>query len=56
MVLLFTVDSLAFYAGRPMMTFAGLVPLILVNLVLMMITATITTFRRGLNATTGLST
>src|SRR5215469_891213 len=34
-VLLFTVDSLAFYAGRPTMSFGGLVPLILVNLVLM---------------------
>src|SRR5215469_14827759 len=49
-VLLFCVDSLAFYAGRPMMTFGGLVPLILVNLVLMVITATVSTFRRRLNA------
>jgi hypothetical protein len=48
-VLLFCVDSLAFYAGRPMMTFAGLVPLILANLLLMLITATISTYRR-LNA------
>jgi hypothetical protein len=48
-VLLFGLDSLAFYAGRPMMTFAGLVPLILVNLVLMVITTTVFTFRR-LNA------
>src|SRR3984957_19937571 len=48
-VLLFVIDSLAFYAGRPMMTFAGLVPLILVNLVLMVITTTV--FTRGrLNA------
>jgi hypothetical protein len=31
-VLLFAVDSLAFYFGRPLMTFGGLVPLILVNL------------------------
>jgi hypothetical protein len=48
-VLLFGLNSLAFYAGRPMMTFAGLVPLILVNLVLMVITTTVFTFRR-LNA------
>jgi hypothetical protein len=31
---LFVLDSLAFYFGRPMTTFGGLVPLILVNLVL----------------------
>jgi hypothetical protein len=48
-VLLFGIDSLAFYRGRPMMTFGGLVPLILVNLVIMVITATASTFRR-LNA------
>jgi hypothetical protein len=48
-VLLFCVDSLAFYTGRPTMTFGGLIPLILVNLVLMVITATVSTFRR-LNA------
>ena len=47
--LLFCIDSLAFYAGRPMMTFGGLVPLILVNLVVMVVTATAATFRR-LNA------
>ena len=48
-VLLFGIDSLAFYFGRPMMTFAGLVPLILVNLVLMVITVAV--FSRGrLNA------
>ncbi len=40
-VLLFCVDSLAFYQGRPTMTFAGLVPLILVNLILSMIIATV---------------
>src|SRR5215813_6117548 len=28
LVLLYGIDSLAFYRGRPMMTFAGLVPLI----------------------------
>jgi hypothetical protein len=33
-LLLFVFDSLAFYYGRPMMTFGGLVPLILVNLAL----------------------
>jgi hypothetical protein len=49
LVLLYVVDGLAFYAGRPMMTFGGLVPLILVNLVLMVITAAV--FTRGrLNA------
>jgi len=51
-VLLFTIDSLGFYFGRPMMTFGGLVPLILVNLILMVITATV--FTRGrLNAGSG---
>jgi hypothetical protein len=49
LVLLFGVDSLAFYFGRPMMTFVGLVPLILVNLAIAAITATLATFRR-LNA------
>jgi hypothetical protein len=49
LVLLYAVDSLTFYAGRPMMTFGGLVPLILVNLLLMVITATVST-RRRLNA------
>jgi hypothetical protein len=48
-VLLYGVDSLAFYAGRPMMTFGGLVPLILVNLLLVMVTAAVST-RRRLNA------
>src|SRR6185437_7493381 len=33
-IVLFVFDSLAFYYGRPMMTFGGLVPLILVNLVI----------------------
>src|SRR5262249_4063776 len=37
LLLLFIVDSLAFYQGRPTMNFGGLVPLILVNLVLSMI-------------------
>ena len=49
LVLLYGIDSLAFYFGRPMMTFVGLVPLILVNLVILAITATLATFRR-LNA------
>jgi hypothetical protein len=49
LVLLFGIDTLAFYHGRPMTTFAGLVPLILVNLVIVAITATLSTFRR-LNA------
>jgi hypothetical protein len=49
LVLLYGVDSLAFYAGRPMMTFGGLVPLILVNLLLVMVTAAVST-RRRLNA------
>ncbi len=38
---LFCVDSLAFYQGRPTMTFGGLVPLILVNLILSVIIATV---------------
>src|SRR5260370_19259096 len=49
LVLLYGIDSLTFYFGRPMITFAGLVPLILVNLVIVAITATLATFRR-LNA------
>jgi hypothetical protein len=49
LVLLYVVDGLAFYAGRPMMTFGGLVPLILLNLVLMVITAAVST-RGRLNA------
>src|SRR5580700_12093102 len=48
-VLLYCIDSLAFYRDRPMMTFVGLIPLILVNLVILAITATAATFRR-LNA------
>ena len=49
LVLLYGIDTLAFYFGRPMMTFVGLVPLILVNLVILAITTTLATFRR-LNA------
>jgi len=49
LVLLYVVDALAFYAGRPTMTFGGLIPLILVNLVLMAITAAAST-RGRLNA------
>jgi hypothetical protein len=49
LVLLYGIDSLAFYFGRPMMTFVGLVPLILVNLAILAITVTLATFRR-LNA------
>ena len=49
LVLLYGIDSLAFYFGRPMMTFVGLVPLILVNLVIVTwITAAV--FTRRLNA------
>ena len=48
LVLLFGFDSLAFYFGRPMMTFGGLVPLVLVNLVLMVLTAALSS-RRQLN-------
>jgi hypothetical protein len=50
LALLFGLDSLAFYAGRPMMTFAGLVPLIMVNLFVLAITTTVFTFKRRLNA------
>jgi hypothetical protein len=49
LVLLWVVDGLAFYAGRPMMTFGGLVPLILVNLVLAAAAAAAST-RGRLNA------
>jgi hypothetical protein len=34
---LFVLDSLAFYFGRPLVTFGGLVPLILVNLALVLV-------------------
>jgi hypothetical protein len=44
--LLFVVDTLAFYHGRPMMTFGGLVPLILVNLVLVLVIAVVLDVRR----------
>jgi hypothetical protein len=44
--LLYAIDGLAFYSGRPMMTFGGLVPLIVANLVVMVVTATVFTFRR----------
>ena len=37
-VLLYGIDSLAFYHGRPLMTFGGLVPLIVANLVVVTIT------------------
>jgi hypothetical protein len=46
---LYLIDGLAFYSGRPMMTFGGLVPLIVVNLVVMWVTATVST-RGRLNA------
>jgi hypothetical protein len=49
LVLLYVVDGLAFYAGRPMMTFGGLVPLILVNLVLVAAAAAAST-RGRINA------
>ncbi|HEX7163401.1 MAG TPA: hypothetical protein VF223_19450 [Trebonia sp.] len=45
-VLLYAIDGLTFYSGRPMMTFVGLVPLIVVNLVVMMVTGTVFTLRR----------
>ena len=45
-VLLYGIDSLTFYFGRPMMTFVGLLPLILANLVVLAITTTLATFRR----------
>lgn len=41
LAVLFVIDSLAFYAGRPMMTFPGLVPLILVNLAVALVIVTI---------------
>lgn len=40
-VLLFAVDSLAFYFGRPMMTFGGLMPLILANLMIVAVFGTV---------------
>jgi hypothetical protein len=49
LVLLYGIDSLTFYFGRPMMTFVGLVPLIVVNLAILAVTTTLATFRR-LNA------
>ena len=49
LVLLYIVDSLAFYFGRPMMTFGGLVPLVLWNLILMLISSVLSS-RRRLNA------
>jgi hypothetical protein len=49
LVLLYGIDTLAFYFGRPMMTFVGLVPLIFLNLVILAIATTLGTFRR-LNA------
>jgi hypothetical protein len=49
LVLVYGIDTLAFYFGRPMMTFVGLVPLIFLNLVILAIATTLGTFRR-LNA------
>ena len=49
LVLLYGFDSLAFYFGRPMMTFGGLVPLVLANLVLM-VGASVLSSRQRLNA------
>lgn len=52
--LLFVIDSLAFYAGRPMMTFPGLVPLILVNLCVLLVTVTLgARYRRRLTRNGG---
>jgi hypothetical protein len=45
-VLLFAIDSLSFYFGRPMMTFAGLVPLILVNLMIVAVIGTVADLAR----------
>ena len=45
-VLLFSVDTLAFFLDRPVMTFIGLVPLIIVNLLFMAILAMLNTFGR----------
>lgn len=48
-VLLFGLDTIAFYFGRPMMTFVGLLPLVLVDLAFVAVTTAFATFRR-LNA------
>ncbi len=43
---LFVFDSLAFYHGRPLMTFSGLIPLILANLVLVLVISVALDVRR----------
>jgi hypothetical protein len=56
LAVLFAIDSLAFYAGRPMMTLAGLMPLILANLIVMLvITALATVGRRRLRLNGGMA-
>jgi hypothetical protein len=45
-VLLFAVDSLVFYHARPMMTFGGLVPLIIFNLAVVLVAAVVRDLRR----------
>jgi uncharacterized membrane protein len=50
-VLFFAVDSLAFYYARPVMTFGGLMPLILANLVVVLVAAVaLDIIRRGVSA------
>jgi uncharacterized membrane protein len=47
----FAVDSLAFYYARPVMTFGGLMPLILANLVVVLVAAVaLDIIRRGVSA------
>jgi multisubunit Na+/H+ antiporter MnhB subunit len=49
-VVLFVVDTLAFYHGRPMTTFTGLLPLIMVNLLIVLVLAAAGRPRSVLNA------
>jgi hypothetical protein len=46
LLVLFVLDTLAFYYGRPMMTFGGLVPLILVNLAVVLVISVLLDRRR----------
>jgi hypothetical protein len=50
---LFVVNTLAFYYGRPMMTFGGLVPLILVNLAIVVVLVVARDARRHEVSATG---
>jgi hypothetical protein len=54
LALVFGLDSLAFYFGRPRMTLAGLIPLVLVNLFIQVIIAVLSS-RRRLNAGTAVA-